>query len=247
MDLNPATDENRMEERSIHQIFSDSINEIGRKDSSLFSLSYGRHDRSRDPETGPGADNTSKMMESLKDTLKKMSEQLRHIKDIRDELNILMSIARFQRKVKTTLTLQESEIASFQAQIANRQANESTKQGEESVKQGKIVLVFTLITVWFLPLSFLTSLFALDVASFMKAPAWALYIIFLVPSIFLGSAVAYVWKTQIKGFLKTLRDKANGSSKGANQGTSTARPIPSKISSRKHKGGDEESGGSPSE
>lgn len=28
MDLNPATDENRMEERSIHQIFSDSINEI---------------------------------------------------------------------------------------------------------------------------------------------------------------------------------------------------------------------------
>jgi hypothetical protein len=43
-------------------------------------------------------------MKKLKDALKKMSEQLRHIKDIRDELNILMSIARFQRKVQSTMT-----------------------------------------------------------------------------------------------------------------------------------------------
>ncbi|CAJ0546994.1 Ff.00g016210.m01.CDS01 [Fusarium sp. VM40] len=266
---NTAADEKRIEERSIHQIFSDSINEIGRKESSLFGLSYGRHDRSREPETGPGAGDTSKMMEDLKNALKTVSEQLRHIKDIRDELNILMSIAKFQRKVqstmtksqpvedlssdyllrdikeldrfadqtqeavKTTLSLQESEIANLQA--------------SESVKQGKVVLIFTLITVWFLPLSFLTSLFALDVESFMKAPAWALYIIFLVPFIFLGSAVAYVWKTKIRGILGGVGAPADVPSNVDDQGTSTARPIPSKISYRKHKNRDEESGVSPSE
>ncbi|RMI94418.1 hypothetical protein CDV36_016473 [Fusarium kuroshium] len=153
------------------------------------------------------------MTENLQDGLKKVADQLCHIKDIRDELNILKSIATFQSKVqstmagngankdlssdylsrdieeldklaeqtqeavKTTLTLRESNIASFQAQIANWQASESVRQGDESFQQGKIVLVFTLVTVWFLPLSFLTSLFALDVESFMKAPAWAFYII----------------------------------------------------------------------
>ncbi|KAI8248775.1 hypothetical protein K4K58_011418 [Colletotrichum sp. SAR11_239] len=68
-----------------------------------------------------------------------------------------------QEAVKTTLTLVESDIANL--------------QGMEAVKQGKIVLIFTLVTVWFLPLSFLTSLFALDVASFLTAPAWSLYVI----------------------------------------------------------------------
>lgn len=43
------------------------------------------------------------MMKDLKDALKTVAEQLSHIKDIRDELNHLMSIARFQRKVQSTL------------------------------------------------------------------------------------------------------------------------------------------------
>ncbi|KAJ4226298.1 hypothetical protein NW759_004884 [Fusarium solani] len=187
------------EERSIHQIFSDSINEIARKESSLFSLSYGRHGYAREPETGPDSHHASEIMEGLQDALNTVAVQLCQIKDIRDELNILKSIAKFQRKVqstmagsgakeefssyyllrdldeldkfsnqtqeavKTALTLRESDIASFQAQIANWQASESVrqgkesvkqgeesvKQGEQAVKQGKIVLVFTLVTVWF--------------------------------------------------------------------------------------------------
>lgn len=85
-------------------------------------------------------------------------------------------------KINTTLSLQQSE-------VANRQATEATKQG-------KTVMTFTFATVLFvsliekqklasdkthpfnqLPLSFLSSLFALDVASFQQAPAWAFYII----------------------------------------------------------------------
>ncbi|KAI1653544.1 hypothetical protein F4813DRAFT_374167 [Daldinia decipiens] len=49
---------------------------------------------------------------------------------------------------------------------------------EQSVKQGDSMMAFTLITIIFLPLSFLSSLFALDVESFQKAPAWTFGIIF---------------------------------------------------------------------
>ncbi|KAI1014578.1 hypothetical protein LB504_012222 [Fusarium proliferatum] len=66
------------------------------------------------------------------------------------------------------------------SEVANRQATEATRQG-------KTVMTFTFATVLFLPLSFLSSLFALDVASFQQAPAWAFYIILrnLVP-VFIG-------------------------------------------------------------
>ncbi|KAF3810300.1 hypothetical protein GCG54_00002758 [Colletotrichum gloeosporioides] len=74
-------------------------------------------------------------------------------------------------------------------------------QGMEAVKQGKIVLIFTLITVWFLPLSFLTSLFALDVASFLTAPAWSLYVI------------SYVWKLEIVQYYSKMQRNATKESR----------------------------------
>ncbi|KAJ4149121.1 hypothetical protein NW754_000560 [Fusarium falciforme] len=165
----------------------------GRKESRLFSLSYRRDNDSGELEASLDAEHTSKKKKALQNALEKVAKQLCDIKDIRDELNILKSIAAFQHKVqsnmagngakeelssyyllrdideldkfadqtqeavKTTLTLQESGIANWQA--------------SESFNQGKTVLVFTLVTVWFLPLSFLTSLFALDVEKFMETPA----------------------------------------------------------------------------
>ncbi|RSL74439.1 hypothetical protein CEP53_000312 [Fusarium sp. AF-6] len=141
-------------ERSIHQIFTDSIIEIGRNGSVIAAR-----------ETKPGSDDEdiSEMMKMVQALLKAVEYQLRHIRDIRDELNIIMSIAKSQSKVqsamagsgvsedllshhvlgeveqlvKTTLTLQESDIASLQTHIANWQANQSIEQGMESVKQGK--------------------------------------------------------------------------------------------------------------
>ncbi|KAF5508881.1 Homeobox protein Wariai [Colletotrichum fructicola] len=173
---------------------------------------------------------TEQTMGHLSSTLGKVARQLCDIKDIRDELNILKTVATFQRKVqyqmagpsangdletdyilsdiremdrfaeqtqeavKTTLTLVESDIANL--------------QGMEAVKQGKIVLIFTLVTVWFLPLSFLTSLFALDVASFLTAPAWSLYVIFVVPLLFLLVAIAYVWKLEIVQYYSKMQRNA---------------------------------------
>lgn len=49
------------------------------------------------------ADAASNIMKDLHATLTNVSEQLRHIKDIRDELNILMSIATFQEKVQSAM------------------------------------------------------------------------------------------------------------------------------------------------
>ncbi|RFN54930.1 ankyrin repeat protein [Fusarium flagelliforme] len=200
----------RRKQRSIRQVYSDHVNEIGRRESKLFSLFS---DRERQlEETGY----RSFTMEELDRALGEGASQLHRIKDVRDELNILKTIARYQLIVRSkmagetrrredliatyvlvdiieldnnanqlhdafisTISLQESELANFQAQ--------------QAVKQGKTVMVFTVVTVWFLPMSFLTSLFALDVSSFLQAPAWALAIVFTVPLLFLAAAGVYMY------------------------------------------------------
>ncbi|TVY68341.1 Ankyrin-3 [Fusarium oxysporum f. sp. cubense] len=155
--------------------------------------------------------------QDISSAIQKAKDLYCDIKDARDELNILKSVAQYQQIVQrglaekgvdesrfsstyvvkdvkeldsiaeriqsainTTLSLQQSE-------VANRQATEATRQG-------KTVMTFTFATVLFLPLSFLSSLFALDVASFQEAPAWAFYIIFFVSigiSAILGFSVFY--------------------------------------------------------
>ncbi|KAG5768337.1 hypothetical protein H9Q72_004105 [Fusarium xylarioides] len=122
------------------------------------------------------------------------------IHDVRDEINILKSVAQYQQMIQkgrasklaedsslsSTYVLKDLQeldctaeriqsainttLAFQQSEVANRQATEATRQG-------KTVMTFTFATVLFLPLSFLSSLFALDVASFQEAPAWAFYII----------------------------------------------------------------------
>lgn len=49
------------------------------------------------------------------------------------------------------------------------EAIQARKQAEQATKQGRIILVFTIVTVIFLPMSFLTSLFALNVESFPRS------------------------------------------------------------------------------
>ncbi|RBR13502.1 uncharacterized protein FIESC28_08130 [Fusarium coffeatum] len=200
----------RRKQRSIRQVYSDYVNEIGRRESKLFSLFSDRDQQLK--ETGY----RSFTVEELDRALGEGASQLHRIKDVRDELNILKTIARYQLIVRSkmagetrrredllaayvlgdiieldnnanqlhdafisTISLQESELANFQAQ--------------QAVKQGKTVMVFTVVTVWFLPMSFLTSLFALDVSSFLQAPVWALVIVFTVPLLFLAAAGVYMY------------------------------------------------------
>ncbi|KAE9580141.1 hypothetical protein CGMCC3_g3833 [Colletotrichum fructicola] len=96
---------------------------------------------------------------------------------------------RIHTAVNTTLSLQQSEVANLQAKL-------SIKHAELAAQQGRVLMVFTVVTILFLPMSFLTSLFALDVASFEQAPAWALVVIFLVSLALFIPAVcfAFAWE-----------------------------------------------------
>ncbi|KAF4998967.1 hypothetical protein FGRMN_2766 [Fusarium graminum] len=118
------------------------------------------------------------------------------IKDVRDELSILKSVVRFQEIVQKDLAGDKPNVLRFSSTYVMEDLKEldsiaeriqtainttlSLQQSELATAQGNTVMVFTLATVLFLPLSFLSSLFALDVASFQKAPAWAFYVIFFV-------------------------------------------------------------------
>ncbi|KXH50150.1 hypothetical protein CSIM01_07374 [Colletotrichum simmondsii] len=94
--------------------------------------------------------------------------------DVLKDITELDRIAqRTYEAVNTTITLHESEIANLQSGLANKQA-------KETGRQGTIVLVFTIATLYFLPLSFLSSLFALDVESFLKTPVWSYWVMSII-------------------------------------------------------------------
>ncbi|RBA22490.1 hypothetical protein FPRO05_00837 [Fusarium proliferatum] len=171
------------------------------------------------------------------------------IKDVRDELNILKSVAQFQQIVQRGLAgkkVDESRLSSTYVvkdleeldSIADRiqsaisttlslqQSDVANRQATEATKQGKTVMTFTFATVLFLPLSFLSSLFALDVASFQEAPAWAFYVIFFVSigvSAILGFSVFY-WDN-IKHPKKMLFDIVKELSE--DDSSPTSRPLKS--------------------
>ncbi|EGU84324.1 hypothetical protein FOXB_05155 [Fusarium oxysporum f. sp. conglutinans Fo5176] len=117
------------------------------------------------------------------------SNQLRNLCPDRIDNNL-------RKKALTNHGSLQQRIQLAQSEVANRQATEATRQG-------KTVMTFTFATVLFLPLSFLSSLFALDVASFQEVPAWAFYIVFFVSigiSAILGFSVFY-WE-DIRHFKK---------------------------------------------
>jgi hypothetical protein len=90
------------------------------------------------------------------------------------------------RKLNTTLSLQQSEIANKKAGAANRLAKDAYTQTQYARKQNTVLMTFTVATIFFvslpyrptqqlrliesfqLPLSFLSSLFALDAEAFSK-------------------------------------------------------------------------------
>ncbi|KAF5492027.1 Ankyrin-3 [Colletotrichum siamense] len=130
-----------------------------------------------------------------------------------NDIKGLGSVAeRVHAAVNTTLSLQQSEIANLQAKLSIEHAKFSIEQAQRSIEhaeiatqQGRVLMVFTVVTILFLPLSFLTSLFALDVASFQQAPPWALGVIFSVSAGFFIPmlVVAFSWKRS-KKFISDL-------------------------------------------
>ncbi|KAI1801153.1 cora-like Mg2+ transporter protein-domain-containing protein [Daldinia bambusicola] len=191
---------------SIRQLFSNYINFIGRGETKLFT----------EFQNLRNGTNTFERKEKFKGAISKAQQLFGEIKDIRDELGIIKSIVDYQFDVQQKLSKKDprdlgfasghflkdiAEMESLASRIQNAvhstlsllQSEISNFQAEESVKQGNNMMVFTLTTAVFLPLSFLTSLFALDVETFQRTPAWAFGIIFGTAFAFTALLIYYVF------------------------------------------------------
>ncbi|KAK1448688.1 hypothetical protein CMEL01_08003 [Colletotrichum melonis] len=199
-------------EISIRQTFSNFINRIGRQEADLYGQFSGYTRTLRQEEETSSSHGNPLTTE---EAVKKAAQLLFEIKDVRDELNILRTVAEFQRKVQSRMDGREPNAistvldADLTAAYVRNDIDEMDKlagrirdalhttitlhESEISLDQGKRVMMFTVITAWFLPASFLTSLFALDVSSFLQAPLWSLLVTLLVPCLVLGLTGGYMY------------------------------------------------------
>ncbi|PYH98075.1 hypothetical protein BO71DRAFT_480620 [Aspergillus ellipticus CBS 707.79] len=82
---------------------------------------------------------------------------------LRDIQDMLAQSEKVQDSIETL-----SDLRRKQASI--KEAEPGRQQASDRIKHANIVLVFTFVTTFFLPLSFLTSLFALNVSDFPHEP-----------------------------------------------------------------------------
>ncbi|KAI1942887.1 hypothetical protein LOZ12_005412 [Ophidiomyces ophidiicola] len=80
--------------------------------------------------------------------------------------NIKKSVLDILSLEQSSIGITEAMEASEQSEQAMKQSEQSMKQSEQSIKQGKTLMVFTIVTIVFTPMSFLTSLFALNTSAF---------------------------------------------------------------------------------
>ncbi|KAK2728263.1 hypothetical protein CKAH01_11158 [Colletotrichum kahawae] len=100
-----ARHESKTSEISIRHIFSNFINRIGRQEAELYGQFSGQTRDLKQEEV----DNSSSHgnLSTTEAAVKKAAQLLFEIKDVRDELNILRTIAEFQRKVQSRMNGRE--------------------------------------------------------------------------------------------------------------------------------------------
>lgn len=95
---------------------------------------------------------------------KRFKEQQRtidmHLKDIE---RMDKQAERIYMSITDLLDLKQKHANAFEARFARDQAAGTTRQG-------KIIMVFTIVTIVFLPLSFIASLFTINIVEFPRAP-----------------------------------------------------------------------------
>ncbi|KAK0638574.1 hypothetical protein B0T16DRAFT_227142 [Cercophora newfieldiana] len=98
--------------------------------------------------------------------MKSHGRVLRRVQAGLEGLEMLQATAR-----NTSQTIDDL-VSLKQQQITILQTWQSAEQGEEAVKQGKALPIFTMFTIIFLPLSFMTSIFGMNAAEFEDG-AWS--------------------------------------------------------------------------
>ena len=66
------------------------------------------------------------------------------------------------------LNLKPRYATAIEARFTRDQAEDTKRQAEETARQGQIIMVFTIVTIIFLPMSFLSSFFAINIAAFPR-------------------------------------------------------------------------------
>ncbi|KAI1120436.1 hypothetical protein F5Y10DRAFT_289756 [Nemania abortiva] len=229
------------------EIFRESIRDVANQETTLFREFHkglGREAPSKQGQpVGRELDgNTRDETTSLNryHVISSETKLLYLIRDIRDELHMLKSLAEDQEhvwkqafashhtgeearrlefytptEVKKDLNAMLEEADSIEKYINTlldlRQAEFGRLQASDSAQLSNVILVLTLITIVFLPLSFLSSLFALDVASFpheggdLRYPTWWLFpILFGVSTVVSVPAILFAWN--VNAILPKLRE-----------------------------------------
>ncbi|KAF2106882.1 hypothetical protein BDV96DRAFT_654214 [Lophiotrema nucula] len=192
--------------------FEGSIGRVSDKESSLFKRFQMRSRKLH--RLRPGFKQYVDMRRLLLDRLldiRKETELLVEIKDILDEINIILSVLQIQEKLLNDDKLDEfkrgrqhpslhyedarrivsnnlidfermrsqaqdvqvslNTLMDLKQKAANAwEARASRENAEATAKQGMTMLVFTAVTIIFLPLSFMTSFFAIEISKFPQDP-----------------------------------------------------------------------------
>ncbi|KAI0459738.1 hypothetical protein F5B21DRAFT_254741 [Xylaria acuta] len=241
-------------EESIPEIYKNAINKTSRDEALLLDKFTRKVDSVMSSLKAAGsqsaADLEAQARQQVKSnfvSIRRASELLKQIKDIRDEINMLKSVLTQQKSVWNELHDRQAgehnlrgpayainNIDEMDAQAARvqdavlsvlgleqneasiQEAMTSREQAQESIRQGRTLMAFTVVTIFFLPGSFLVALFALNIAVFPRSgsgedvywPNWVFAIIFGLTIALLAIIMTIAfYLDNVKRFVKKLNDK----------------------------------------
>ncbi|KAN0096257.1 hypothetical protein V8E51_015062 [Hyaloscypha variabilis] len=127
-----------------------------RRQSSLATMPYITLDQQYDPE------DVHWTMICARELLDNLQDQLMELQSLRNAAE------------NTSFALKDL-LALKQQQAGVVEARESVKQGEESLRQGRSIMLFTIVTIIFLPLSFFTGVFGMNATDLTGSSGPGLY------------------------------------------------------------------------
>ncbi|RXG45950.1 hypothetical protein VDGE_02058 [Verticillium dahliae] len=149
--------------------FSEAIGNVSRKETIAYDKLYKWTDNANLISRRPGNSEMSELHVPLLD-INPEAALHREIEDIKEELDIMIYVIKW--RIKELEQLRDSALSTCegvkgllalkQQQAGVVQAWMSLKQSEETVKQGRSIMLFTVVTIVFLPLTFTAAIFGMN-------------------------------------------------------------------------------------
>ena len=70
--------------------------------------------------------------------------------------------------IEARFAREQAEFTAGQSRLTSRQAELAARQGEIAARQGETIMVFTIVTIFFLPMSFIAAFFTINIADFPR-------------------------------------------------------------------------------